>query len=354
MSVAVIGLTLASVASAASRMGSHQPPVIRPHFWYVGQASSVWTGARYALAWPGTPLPGPGPYLPARLIDDQTGQVATIDRAGCYPVQPSALEPLDLPWVPFSCAPFGQAPAPELYSPATGQWQAVSPNPSAKPSCGSRCTTYAVAAAGRYWLEYHHFLCDSGDQHCSFDSVFQNVGTGALRQDPSGGATTVDLNAPNLTRRVCGPLRVPTTVELYAPRPVPGVLTFYGRFAVSIGADQTGTRAYLERCGTHMHRLLTTAPLQRPAVVGANTHEVVWTAHSRRFLSGLTLPGLRPFTIRLPNRLVARSCPVDDYSPCVAQIALTNHRLYLLQAPASNPEQLWVATNPRPATQRRR
>jgi hypothetical protein len=341
---AIIGLMIVSVASASSRVRSHQPPVVRPHFRRVGEAASLWTGARYALAAPGAPPP----YTPATLIDDQSGQVKTIGQAGCYPVALSAVEPLDLPWVPFNCALLGQPPAPELYSPATGQWQVVSPSPGASPSCGgSGCMSYGLAAAGRYWLDYNHSMCDSGDQHCSFNNVFQNIGTGELRQDPSGGTTTVDLNAPNLTRTVCGPLRVPTTLEPYAAGPVPGSLTFYGSFALSIGGDENGSEVYLERCGTHLHRLLTKAPPERPAVVGANMHEVVWMAHPERFLSALTLPGLRPFTIRLPNRLVARTCSRDDYSTCVAQIALTNQRLYLLTA-GPYPEHLWATPNPRP------
>jgi hypothetical protein len=75
-------------------------------------------------------------------------------------------------------------------------------------------------------------------------------------------------------------------------------------------------------------------------------------AHPGRFLSALTLPGLRPFTITLPNRLVARTCSPDDYSTCVAQIALTNQRLYLLTA-GPYPEHVWVTPSPRPAKRRR-
>jgi hypothetical protein len=143
---------------------------------------------------------------------------------------------------------------------------------------------------------------------------------------------------------MCGPLRVPTTYELYAPAPAPGSLTFYGSFALSIGGDENGSEVYLERCGTHLHRLLTTAPLERPAVVGANTHEVVWMAHPGRFLSALTLPGLRPFTIRLPNRLIARTCSPEDCSTCVAQIALANQRLYVLTADPYHPHLLVTPT----------
>jgi hypothetical protein len=347
---AIIGLVIISVASASSRVRSHQPPVVRPLFQSVGEVvSPIWTGARYVLAAPEALL-GPPPYSPATLIDDQSGQVKTIAQAGCYPVQPSALEPVDLPWVPFSCGWPGQ-PASELYSPATGQWQAVSPSPGAVQSCdSSSCTDDYLAAAGRYWLEYNHSICDSGDQHCSSNGLFQNIGTGELRQDPSGGSTTVDLNAPDLTRMVCTPLRAPTTFEPYGG-PAPGSLTFYGSFALSTGGEN-GSEVYLERCGTHLHRLLAKASLG-PAIAGANTHEVVWMARPGPILSALTLPGLRPFTIRLPNRLVARTCSREDYSTCVAQIALTNQRLYLLTAGLYHGH-LWVTPAPRRAERRRK
>lgn len=342
---AIMGLLPAPVATASSRGRAHQLPVVSPHFRRVGDAVSVWAGSTYVVSAIGT-------YV--TLIDDRTGEVKTVSRAGCGAEGPSALEPLNLPWVTFNCAPGAVLggvgigpPTPELFSPATGQWQAVSPSPGVV--CpGAGCTDrYFPEGAGSAWLQYDHESCDTGGQHCSSSSVFQDISTGELRQDPSGGATTVDLNAPNLAQTVCRPLRVPTTFELFAPALVPGSLTFYGSFALAIGGDANGPQVYLERCGTHLHRLLITAPLERRPVVGANTHEVVWMSHPH-FLSGLTLPGLRRFTISLPQRLVARSCSPDDYSTCVAQIALTNRHLYLLAASG----QVWTARAPLPTGQR--
>ena len=346
VAAAVIVLLLAAVATASARGRAHQAPVVSPHFRRVGAAASVWAGSAYVVAADGTSV---------TLIDDQTGQVNTISRAGCGALGPSALEPLDLPWVTFNCAPgvivggvgIGP-PAPELYSPATGQWQAVSPSPGVLCPSTSCTDRYFPEAAGRAWLQYDHESCDTGGQHCSSGSVFQNLSTGELRHDPSRGATTVDLSAPSLSQTVCRPLTVPTTYELFAAAPVPGSLSFYGSFAVAIGGDKNGPRVYLERCGTHLHRLLTTAPIESLPVFGANTREVVWMSHSH-FLSALTLPGLRPFTIRLPERLVARTCSPDEYSTCVAQIALTNRRLYLLTPSTSGPGQLWTAPTPLPS-----
>jgi hypothetical protein len=76
-------------------------------------------------------------------------------------------------------------------------------------------------------------------------------------------------------------------------------------------------------------------------------------AHPGAFLSALTLPRLQPFTIRLPEHLLGTSCSsptLDDYRDCASQLALTNHRLCLLKASPSYPEQLWVAPNPLPPT----
>jgi hypothetical protein len=137
-----------------------------------------------------------------------------------------------------------------------------------------------------------------------------------------------------------------------------GSLIFYGRFALSIGSygfsighyGSADVEVYLERCGTHLHRLVTKAATPDPAdtlLPAANTHEVVWMAHPRPFLSALILPGLKPFTIRLPKRLIASACSPDYYLSCVSQIALTNHRLYLLTA--SYPSEVWAAPIPLPA-----
>jgi hypothetical protein len=366
MAAAIVGLVTPAPANASSRASSRQPPVVRPRFRHVG-AAWMWTGARYALV--GLAKQGTDPDESATLIDDQTGRVKTIGRAGCHPVEPpSALEPLDLPWVPFDCSPpvtgitpVTTGPAPELYSPATGQWLAVSPspgitNPCADPFCD---VSYFPRAAGRYWLAYDQATCMDG-QHCSYVSVFQNIHTGELRQDPSGGSTDVDLNAPTLTRTVCGPLSVPTALQVYSP-PGPGSLIFYGRFALSIGSygfsigdyGNADVKVYLERCGTHLHRLVTKAATPDPEdtlLPAANTREVVWMAHPRPFLSALTLPGLKPFTIRLPNRLIASACSPDYYLGCVSQIALTNHRLYLLTA--SYPSEVWAAPIALPAGRR--
>ena len=117
VAAAIVGSMTRAAAGASSRARSHKPPVVSPRFRHVVDADWIWTGTRYALAGQ-TRIARPS----VTLIDDQTGRVKTMTRAGCVPVDRSALEPLDLPWVLFDCnpiVPLGTAPltpAPELYS----------------------------------------------------------------------------------------------------------------------------------------------------------------------------------------------------------------------------------------------
>jgi hypothetical protein len=50
----------------------------------VGEAGSVWAGSSYVVA-------AGGGYV--TLIEDQSGQVTRVSRAGCGALGPSALEP---------------------------------------------------------------------------------------------------------------------------------------------------------------------------------------------------------------------------------------------------------------------
>jgi hypothetical protein len=86
-------------------------------------------------------------------------------------------------------------------------------------------------------------------------------------------------------------------------------------------------------------------------------------AHPGSLLNALTLPGLQPFKIKLPKHL-GPPCsphPHNDFYSCVdvTQIALTNHRLYLVDDLFSNDfrvevTQVWAAPNPLPAKRHRK
>ncbi len=326
LTAAIAALMTAGTAGASSRVRSRQPSVVSPRFRFVAEAAVLWTGPRYALTWGGLG----GSSTPATLIDDQTGRRTTIGRAGCHPLGTAGLEPLDLPWITFTCAPATQPPAWELYSPATGGWHSVSPSPGVL--CSGGCST-SLLAAGRSWLAFQQASCPNGDYHsCNARNLFQNIQTGEVRPDPSNATTVVDLNSPNLSRMVCRPLSAPGGVSP----------TFYGSSALSAVTDSTfNTGVYLERCGTRLHRLVSPVTPDGAGFTGANAREVVWMAHPGPFLTGLTIPGLRRFTIRLPERLLGSCTSPDDYRDCMSLIALTNKRLYILTA--SYPERVWVA-----------
>lgn len=328
---AIAGSMTAGVAGASPRVRSHRPPVLSPRFRYVANGALLWTGSRYAVS---SPLVSP--TTPATLVDDQTGRRMTIGRASCIPLLGS--EPLDLPWLMFGCSPSNELSRWQLYSPATGQWLSVSPNPSVM--CSGACT-WGLLAAGRYWLEFQQATCANGGSNyhsCTAVNVFQNIQTGEVRQDPSDASTLVDLDAPNLTRTVCTPLSAAV-----------GSLSFYGSFALStVINNQFDEWVYLERCGTHLHRLVAYAT-GGGVLVAADTHEVVWAQPaSARVLTGLTLPGLQRFTIRLPRRLLGSSCKGPQGSGVcgIASFGLTNHRLYIVTV--SQREQVWAAPIPLP------
>ncbi len=339
MILLIVGSTTAAGANASADAQSHHAPVLRPQLQAVSSAGWIWTGSRYALL---GPTPGTANQA-VMLIDDQTGRRTTISRAGCSPIQPSADEPLDLPLVPFNCSTTA-TPAPALYSPSTRRWRTVSPSPAITDPCGDYSYLCDIqdflAAAGSRWLEYIQSDCPM-DEHCSFSNVFQNIDTGEVRKDPSGGRTTIDLNAANLPRTLCRPLTEPTAAQLFAG-PGPGSMIFSGSFALAIGTDENAVpEVHLERCGTHLHRLLTKGPYPAGRLAaGANTREAVWMTKPRPFLNALSLPSLTPFTIKLPRRILDGACSPSHYLTCVSEIALTQHRLYLLITPT---QQLWAA-----------
>ena len=301
----------------------------------------MWAGTQFALVGQ-----GPDNSNSSVLVIADSGHRVRVSRPGCLPAQPPPDTPLDLPWVAFWCGTDG-SPV-ELYSPRTGQWQTFTPSSTnANPCAGAPdCDlTNDIAAAGTVWVEFFQGDCVPYGQHCSSQRVFENIANGSVSPDRSGGSKMNDLDAVGLIRSVCAPLKVPTAWQLVGP-PEPGSLTFYGPFALAIGTDANLIpTAYLERCGTHLQRALVTAPypgnLLAPA---ANTHMVLWKSAHGLVLNGLTFPAERPFSVDLPRRITAGKCAPPTYTgACVLQIALTQHRLYVLIDPTG---QLWATNSP--------
>jgi hypothetical protein len=184
-----------------------------------------------------------------------------------------------------------------VYSLGAGSWRTVIPNPELLrfgPLCGAGATcTASPVAIGARWIEYG---IDCG-YHCPGTTAFQNLQTGRLRGDPSSSTTIADLNSSRLARRVCFPLRVPKEPWWTATAPAYGSVSYVGRYAITRNDTPAQSEvAHLERCGTRLHQRLG-QPNARPV---ANSHLIVWDTPQDR-LSGLFLPSLRSFTIRVPS-----------------------------------------------------
>jgi hypothetical protein len=148
-------------------------------------------------------------------------------------------------------------------------------------------------AVGADWIEW----VASSYHHLPTSIYFQNIQTGELRSDPTNATTFADLNSPALAHRTCPGVRLLRESEGYS---TPwGPLIPYGQFALAIGNG-----AFLERCGTRMHRLLAAANTTPPVPpLASNAHAIVWQEAPNR-LNGLFLPSLQTFTIPLPSAIV--------------------------------------------------
>jgi hypothetical protein len=260
------------------------------------------------------------------VINDRLGTTTALDPS----CDADALGP---PWVLMSCPqssdPYGPYDV-ELYSLADGTRQAVTLSPG-MPYCSSppydsevQCSADAV---GAYWIEW----VASSYHHLPTSVYFQNIQTGELRGDPTNATTFADLNSPALAHRTC-----PGVQLMPDPDPVYGLgwgsLTPDGQFALAIGADNG---AFLERCGTHMRRLLTSGSTEySPA---SNAGAIVSQAAPGR-VTGLFLPSLQTFTIPLPSAVVASQA---GYGPGFA-LALTSRALYMHEFGGT----LWQTASP--------
>lgn len=222
----------------------------------------------------------------------------------------------------------------ELYSLADGTRQTVTLSPG-MPYCSSPPVDSEVScsadAVGAYWIEW----VASSYHHAPTEVYFQNIQTGELRSDPTDATTFADLNSPALAHPTCPGVQVMRngSYEVFEGNGVTawGSLTPYGQFALAV----TDHGAFLERCGTHMRRLLTAGPTDySPESSGS---AIVWQATPSR-LTGLFLPSLQTFTIPLPSAVVASQA---GYGQGFA-LALTSGALYLHESGGT----LWRTASP--------
>ncbi len=252
------------------------------------------------------------------VIDDRLATTTALDPS----CDADALGP---PAVLMSCPqssdPYGPYDV-ELYSLADGTRQTVTLSPG-MPYCSSppydpevSCSADAV---GAYWIEWV-----AGSYHHLPTSVyFQNIQTGELRGDPTNATTFADLNSPGLAHTTCpGVQLMPNLYTVYDGGTAWGSLTPYGQFALAV----TDNGAFLERCGTHMRRLLTSGSTGYSSALASNAGAIVWQAVPNH-LNGLFLPSLQTFTIPLPSAIVKRAGSSED-TP-VSALGLTSGALYV-------------------------
>ena len=328
----VFAVMLASIWSGAAAsaksadhgqmQGTAAALVLHSRFHLVAsRASSFTSDGRYALV---------ADPSGTTLIDDQTGRRTLLTPpALCgYTYLVGGGRAL------ASCAGYGNPPY-QIYSIATGAWTAVN-------SSGGM-----PVALGSDWIEYFGTTEPGCIEHCSYQYVFGRISTGQLRGLPewAPGATTIpDLNSPALAAQLCSPLRVPQGFpnDMTASALAPDPLIFAGPFAAGAESVIKGglyqLRLLLQRCGSKLHRVLTSQLTGSPTNQFAiNHHALVWLDYRGGPIHGIFLPSLRKFTIVAPLTSPGGS------------VFLTSHSLYLHDGSG----RVIATPSPRPPTHHR-
>lgn len=250
------------------------------------------------------------------VINSRLGTTTALD-PDCHVVG------LGPPWVLMSCpltsTPSGASDV-ELYSLVDGTRQTVTPSPGV-PQCLSPPPDVEAECAGADGVGADWIRWDASCYHCGVTSFFQNIQTGELRDDPTNATTFADLNSPALAQETCSGVRLMRDLDTYGMGW--GALTVEGQFAIAFGNQY---EAFLERCGTHMRRLLTSGSTEYSSALASNAGAIVWQAEPSQ-LSGLFLPTLQTFAIPLPSAIVKPPGSPED-TPVLA-LELSSGALYV-------------------------
>ena len=303
--VSLILLTTAGTSSAAV--------VLRPK-WHVvdRQAFGIARDGPYVLlGWEsGT----------ANLIDGRTGKrVVLTPRVGCS-FDDGYSSPLGGSWVVTVC----ESGSFELYSIPTRRWTAFSPDLTQMFAlsgiCANRYPPWCGAQYARIGEEWIEFDVSYGYHSGPIVPMYEQISNGGIATEPPGvmpgGNQILDLGSPSLTRTLCAPLHMPVSF---------GTFVTDGRFAIDeeIEAPNYFLHAYLERCGSPLHKTIGTDV----SSFTADPQAVLWSGGSANELDGLLLPSLRRLRLRLPEQLV--SLCNQKGSVCIEGLALTSHALYV-------------------------
>lgn len=292
--VALVGLMFVVVARSAD--ASSPASQLKPHLRRLRYDLGIYpmTSGDYALLSINTHNPA-SVYL---VIDDKTHRQTRVTApSGC---QMWGSAPFAAPWIVFACVqgnPF------RLYNVASHRWRAL--------DCGVACENIGLAAPeafGRDWMEVNEeAYCDPRATPCPSTTAFVSLPDGHVGTFHPAARHILDLNSPTLSRKVCAPLSMP---------PSGGSLEFIGRFAVETTAKGD---MYLEKCGSHLHRLLNAALPNSGNFVTANSHAVVTCSapgygsrNPPSKYSGVFLPSLKRFAFDLPAGLRACGATVDN------------------------------------------
>lgn len=263
-----LAVALATLLLAPAAIGSLRDtdqPVAHLHWRIVGHQGVSIDGA-YTMLW------GRGPIVLGTLLNERTGRRAVV-RLPRDCRRPGGIEEtVGGPWLMADCNERYVG----LYSLAGHRWHNLAVRGPCRHRTPSSCPAEAI---GSRWIEYDSGTPNRGDVY-----IFQNIASGAIRRDPATRRVIADLDARRLAHHLCARISVPPD----------GSLEFGGWFALALYESNT----YLERCGTRMHRLLTSSD----SASGIGSDLVVYVTDLRGPIHAISLPSLRRFTIALPRR----------------------------------------------------
>ena len=167
------------------------------------------------------------------------------------------------PWLLAQCSiepgtPCCSVPPYVLYNLDSGQWTDFHISPQCQGDAPSLfqavCSPVGI---GPYWVKLQANAGPSG--HESNFYYLQNIQTGEAKPDPitAGGNVFDDLGAPSGSSQLCAPLTYPTVNNASAGEYEPGLLTFYGQFALTVeGNNGPPADLHLRRRGSGLNLIL--------------------------------------------------------------------------------------------------
>jgi hypothetical protein len=304
--VTLASLVLVVLGLAAPARGASRDATFTPRWQAVSSPAGVATDGPYTILW------SQSLGIAGTLINELTGQRTRVATPSGCPAPVGGQDFLGDTWLLVPCPHSSM----DLYALATGQWRTVLIPAVCRRRFGTgpSCSPDAV---GTDWIKYDENRRRLGDRW-----LFQNIVTGAVRNDPTNAHTQPDLDSPLLIDPVCAPLRAPSASSQ-------NTLEFEGRFAVL----STNHGIFLEHCSTHLHQLLTDAA---PWVTAAPA-EVIWVNAPSRPLDGIFLPSRRRFTISRPPGAL-----LDD-------VEISARHIYVLGSTRHTDLDVWSAPLPAPS-----